>query len=337
MEGRRPSLAPAAEREFKVAVVVSDDLKGGWTNRWASEFSHRIESAAFLRRGFITGILWTSEPASALHVRDAVLTAIYRAEYLQTHPTPKALREMLDQEGYAMARAGCTTPALDADDLAYTRTAIAPHLDAHDRATVIACLFGDAAANALGYPPQGLSDRAGLALALHDARFPCSRLPCPERARRARFHGLRASRRRVFAAFARVELVAASFAAPFSQPLSSRFFLRRPCRFPQLRLHDLVGADDQLFQFGGTQRIELLRRDPLVLRHVRRRDHAVSFHQLRKRLVVALERQRDLRRRDGFGAGDAEHLAADLEDQVLAPLNLFGGVGQGQANLADSL
>jgi hypothetical protein len=34
----------------------------------------------------------------------------------------------------------------------------------------MACLFGDRAAAALGYPPQGLSDRAGLALALSQAR-----------------------------------------------------------------------------------------------------------------------------------------------------------------------
>ena len=69
-----------------------------------------------------------------------------------------------------MARAGCTEPVLDGDDLAYTRVAIAPHLDASDRATLVACLFGDAAARALGYPPHGLSERAGLALALHDER-----------------------------------------------------------------------------------------------------------------------------------------------------------------------
>jgi hypothetical protein len=161
---------PPADRDYNVALVVSDDLKGGWTNRWASEFSHRLESGAFLKRGFITAILWTSEPASPSRVRDAVLTSIYRAEYLQTHPMPMTLRGMLEQEGYATARAGCTTPVLDVDDLAYTRTVIEPHLDAHDRATVIACLFGDAAATALGYPPQGLSDRAGLGLALHDAR-----------------------------------------------------------------------------------------------------------------------------------------------------------------------
>jgi hypothetical protein len=161
---------PPSGRDYQVSLVVSDDLKGGWTNRWASEFAHRIEGAAIMKRGFITGILWTSEPASETNVREAVLTAIYRTEYLQTHAAPKSLRGMLDQEGYAMARAGCMTPALDDEDLAYTRTLIAPHLDAHDRATVIACLFGDTAATALGYPPQGLTDRAGLALALHQAQ-----------------------------------------------------------------------------------------------------------------------------------------------------------------------
>jgi hypothetical protein len=155
-------------QDFRIGLVVSDDLKGGWTNRWASEFSHRFESAAFLKRGFLTGILWTSEPASAERVRDAVLTSIYRAEYLQTHRMPATLGGMLEQEGYAMARAGCMTPALDEDDLAYSRTVLAPHLGATDRATIVACLFGDVAARALGYPPQGLTDRAGFAVALAD-------------------------------------------------------------------------------------------------------------------------------------------------------------------------
>jgi hypothetical protein len=164
------SATASAVADYRVALVVSDDLKGGWTNRWASEFSHRIESAAITRRGWLVGILWTSERASEQNVRDAVLTSIYRAEYLQIHAAARTLGEMLDQEGYAMARAGCLTPQLDEDDLAYTRSVIKPHLGATDRATVIACMFGDRAAAALGYPPQGLSDRAGLAMALSQAR-----------------------------------------------------------------------------------------------------------------------------------------------------------------------
>src|SRR5687768_11111713 len=173
LRANSPARNATADREgssYRVALVVSDDLKGGWTNRWASEYSHRIEYAAITKRGWLVGVLWTSEPASAQNVREAVLTSIYRAEYLQAHAAPTTLGEMLDQEGYAMARAGCATPQLDDDDLAYTRSVVKPHLGAGDRATVIACLFGDRAAAALGYPPQGLSERAGLALALSNAR-----------------------------------------------------------------------------------------------------------------------------------------------------------------------
>lgn len=83
--------------------------------------------------------------------------------YLQTHATPKTLGEMLAQEGYAAARAGCTGPFLEEDDREYTHGVLEPHRAATDRATLIACLYGDAGAKALGYPPHGLN-RAGLAL-----------------------------------------------------------------------------------------------------------------------------------------------------------------------------
>jgi hypothetical protein len=69
-----------------------------------------------------------------------------------------------------MALAGCTRPALDPEDLEYTRCVLEPFLDATDMRTAIECLFGDAAGRTLGFTPRGLSPWAGLALALHDAR-----------------------------------------------------------------------------------------------------------------------------------------------------------------------
>jgi hypothetical protein len=104
-------------------------------------------------------------------VREAVLTAVYRLAYTQRHGPARTLRDMLAQEGQVMARAGCTEPVLDADDLAYTREVLAPYLDADDMRTAIECLFGDAAGRTLGFTPRGLSPWAGLALALHDARL----------------------------------------------------------------------------------------------------------------------------------------------------------------------
>ena len=69
-----------------------------------------------------------------------------------------------------MARAGCSGPTLDAEDIAYTHEVLIPYLEADDMRTCIECLFGDAAARTLGFTPRGLSPWAGLALPLHDAR-----------------------------------------------------------------------------------------------------------------------------------------------------------------------
>lgn len=154
---------------FKVTLVIADDAKGGWTNRYASEYYLRFANQPYHKRGWITGILWTSETPNEQHLRDEVLTAVFRTAYVQQFGFAKTLREMLAQEGTALMQAGCNTPVLAPDELDYTREVIAPHLDSQEYPIVFACLFGDRAASLFGYNPIGLSERAGLALALHDA------------------------------------------------------------------------------------------------------------------------------------------------------------------------
>jgi len=161
---------PDVAKTFRIALVLADDLKGGWTNRFASEFSYRFETRALHRRGWLTGILWTSEAPAAEAAVMASSMAVHRATYIERHGHARTLRDLLAQEGFSAARAGCTAPLLDEEDLEYTRGVLAPMLDATDRATLMACLFGDVAARDLGYPPRGLSARAGFALALTDAR-----------------------------------------------------------------------------------------------------------------------------------------------------------------------
>jgi hypothetical protein len=159
--------------DFKATLVVADDLMGGWTNRYAYEFQLRNwPPVRNHHRFWVTGVLWTSEVASARAAREAVLSAAYRAAYMQQHGLARTLRDLIAQEGWVMATAGCTGPVLDRDDIAYTREVLAPYLDAEaNMRTAVEFLFGDAAARTLGFTPRGLSLWAGLALALHDARI----------------------------------------------------------------------------------------------------------------------------------------------------------------------
>lgn len=173
----RDALAQATSRvadvpgEYQLGFAVADDVMGGWTNRCASEFALLAANQATLKRGWLTVVLWASETPTARMVRESVLTVVYRTAYLHRHGRARTLLEMMAQEGEALALAGCTEPSLDADDREYTREVIAPFLDADDMRTAIECLYGDAAGRTLGFTPRGLSHRAGLALALHDARM----------------------------------------------------------------------------------------------------------------------------------------------------------------------
>ena len=167
--------------DFKVGLVVADDLMGVGTNRFDYEFTLRFGPDHFrsprspgkrprwLKDFWIAFVVWSSESPTERAVREAVLMATYRVAYQYHYGPPRNLREMLAQEGQAMVMAGFTGPLLDAEDIAYTREVLMPYLEADDMRTCIECLFGDIAARSLGFTPRGLSPWAGLALALHDA------------------------------------------------------------------------------------------------------------------------------------------------------------------------
>lgn len=157
--------------EYQVCAVVSDDLKGGWTNRYAAEFGYRFQQQAYYKRGWIASILWTSETYTPERIRAEVLASVFRAVYVRRNGLACTLGEMLAQEGYAMHAANATTPRLETEDFVYTREVLAPYLERADRPTLIAALFGDVAAQQLGYPSLGLAPHAGLALALAEARM----------------------------------------------------------------------------------------------------------------------------------------------------------------------
>src|SRR5712691_8193475 len=97
----------------------------------------------------------------------------------------------------------------------------------------------------------------------------------------------------------------------------------------QLLKNEIVGITYQRFQLPFTQHIELSERDPVITRRVGRRIDAVLFGQFGKLLRSTLERKTILR--CAFQNCDGEHLAANLEDQIVSPLNFFSDVGKRKA------
>jgi hypothetical protein len=164
----------AVTDEVRVALVLTDDALGGWTDRNFTDAQHRLEPSYDVDHGWAVVLLWTSEQYSAGSIKKEVLTALYRTLHVRRHrregrrrASPTLAAAMM-QEGRASAFAG--EPArFDAAGIDAARRIIEPHLESTSFPIVFAALYGDEAARAAGYDPLGLGVRAGFEVALADA------------------------------------------------------------------------------------------------------------------------------------------------------------------------
>lgn len=87
-----------SDRNFKVAINLSDDLKGGWTNRFTSDYDSKFKINGLFSRNFCTPIFWSSESFTKDIIKERALAYIFRTVYWLSKPKPKTLKEHLAQE-----------------------------------------------------------------------------------------------------------------------------------------------------------------------------------------------------------------------------------------------
>jgi hypothetical protein len=161
---------PSPLQPMKHGLVITDDVRGGWTNRYSYEAGACYLGASdrILRnrmQTWITTCLWVSETPTPESLRAQALCNLYRTLYVQQQGKPQTLREILQQEG-AARRFAKMQAHLEEEDIAYSRAVLEPLLESTDFTTCFVALLGDGAAEQLGYPKLGLSERAGFAVAL---------------------------------------------------------------------------------------------------------------------------------------------------------------------------
>jgi hypothetical protein len=152
---------------LRASLVLCDDAKGGWTNRYLNEFQYFFEfdKASFFKRPWLMMPCWTSDEVSSETIYQTTLAYLYRLTYVLEKGQAKTLEQMLKQEGEVLAFSG-VTQWLGADELEYTQSVIKQYLRSTAKPVQLACLYGDEAAKSVGYEPLGLSHEAGFALAL---------------------------------------------------------------------------------------------------------------------------------------------------------------------------
>jgi hypothetical protein len=150
-----------AGRVIGIAITLSDDLKGGWTNRYTSDYDSKFKINALLSRNFCTPVFWTGEHFSADMIRQRILEYAWRMVYRQSHEAPQTLQEHIAQEIFVAKQA--PLPVHMADEAITVVKALYQHYkDSDDYHTIFNFLYGSKASSSLEFPRRFvLEDFAG--------------------------------------------------------------------------------------------------------------------------------------------------------------------------------
>ena len=129
---------------FKVALNVLDDSKGGWTNRFTSDYDSKFKMNALVKRQFCTPIFWSSEPYSEALVQQRTLECAFRTIHWLNHSKPCTLKEHVEQEKFAAQKSRVV--------FAKAADFYAKYCESDSYHIIFNFLYGDEASKSLGMP-----------------------------------------------------------------------------------------------------------------------------------------------------------------------------------------
>jgi hypothetical protein len=143
------------DRIYQVAINLADDLHGGWTNRYTTDYDSRFKINALVNRHFCTPYFWSSENYDENLIRERTLTAVYNTMYWLENPKPLTLKNHIEQLAFI-------TQYIDNQSIVSTidfeklNDFYQKNIESDDYHLIFNVLYGDAASEQLSFPTYGI-------------------------------------------------------------------------------------------------------------------------------------------------------------------------------------
>ena len=140
----------ASNRVIKVAFNLADDLAGGWTNRFTTDFDSKFKINALISRNFCTPFFWTSEEITEQLIKTRTAEYAYRTIYWLENPKPTTLGDHVKQELFVAKNTNPASSGFDTTAAWYENNAYS-----EDYNLIFNFFYGDAASRILGFRTFG--------------------------------------------------------------------------------------------------------------------------------------------------------------------------------------
>jgi hypothetical protein len=142
-------------RVFKVALNLLDDLKGGWTNRYPSDYDSKFKLNALIKRQFCIPVFWSGENYSSVLIQERTMEYVLRTIYRLTHSQPITFKDHIEQEQY-VASHSCYGNKKQEFDIKPLDIFYKHNKNSDEYHIIFNFLYGDEACKSLEFPVCGI-------------------------------------------------------------------------------------------------------------------------------------------------------------------------------------
>ncbi|MEZ0539944.1 hypothetical protein [Fibrella arboris] len=146
---------------IRLALNLADDIAGGWTNRFTTDYDSKFNLNALVSRSFCTPLFWASDVYTPSMIAERTIEYAYRTIYWLTHPKPITLADHVEQEKFVARH---TARSVEKPDRAVSEavdTFYRIHQQSDDYALIFNFFYGDLASESLGLPAHGMQPLTG--------------------------------------------------------------------------------------------------------------------------------------------------------------------------------
>ncbi len=155
------TLKDKSHTTIEVVLNIADDLQGGWTNFYTSDFDSKFKINALIKRNFCTPYFWTSEAYTKEIVRLRTKEYLSRTLFRLQHSIPKTLEEHLEQEIFVAQNTVDKNREMENVPFSAIEAHYLQHQKSQEYDLIFNFFYGDAASENLGYKKHGTKHQSG--------------------------------------------------------------------------------------------------------------------------------------------------------------------------------
>ncbi len=152
--------AKPESKTISLVLNLADDLKGGWTNYYTTDFDSKFKINALVNRNFCTPYFWTSEEYHAELIRQRTLEYAYRTIYWQNHARLKTLEDHVAQEIFVSEKTNIGGHQKKEGDKVLEQF-YQDHKKEEDYSVIFNFFYGDKVSDLLAFPAYGIKGSTG--------------------------------------------------------------------------------------------------------------------------------------------------------------------------------